>query len=149
MPRWFNTAGPCKADIHYMLPPVARLPTVGRIVDQQGYFVPHAPRQTGKATATIALGQQLTASRRYTAVMVSAEVGSAFLHDTAAAELAILSAWRSAARFRLPSDLQPPPWPKAPPGQRLRLALEAWAEHSPRPLVVFIDDPQRSPHHRH
>jgi hypothetical protein len=25
LPRWFNTAGPCRADIHYMLPPSVRL----------------------------------------------------------------------------------------------------------------------------
>ncbi|MEO0760134.1 MAG: ATP-binding protein [Cyanobacteria bacterium J06648_16] len=140
MTRWFNTAGPCKADIHYMLPPVERLPTVERIIDQQGYFVLHAPRQTGKSTAMIALGRQLTATGRYTAVMLSVEVGSAFPQDTAAAELAILSAWRSAARFRLPADLQPPPWPEAPPGQQIRLALEAWTQNSTRPLVVFIDE---------
>ncbi|MEL6131088.1 MAG: hypothetical protein AAFR30_14445, partial [Cyanobacteria bacterium J06628_4] len=39
MTRWFNTAGPCQADIHYMLPATARLPNVLRIVKQRGYFV--------------------------------------------------------------------------------------------------------------
>jgi predicted AAA+ superfamily ATPase len=62
MPNWFNTAGPCKADIHYMLPPLARLPQVYRLVEQQGYFVIHAPRQTGKTTAMLALGEELNSS---------------------------------------------------------------------------------------
>ena len=140
MPKWFNTAGPCQADIHYMLPPLARLPQVDRLIEQRGYFVIHAPRQTGKTTAMLALAQQLTASGKYTAVMVSAEVGAAFPHDPGAAEAAILDDWRNAAKFRLPPELQPPPWPKTAAGQGIGAALSGWAQHSSRPLVVFIDE---------
>ena len=31
--RFFNTAGPCKPDIHYMLPSADRLPGLERLVD--------------------------------------------------------------------------------------------------------------------
>ncbi|NET39395.1 MAG: ATP-binding protein, partial [Cyanothece sp. SIO1E1] len=140
MPKWFNIAGPCQADIHYMLAPLARLPQLERLIEQRGYFVIHAPRQTGKTTAMLALAQQLTASGQYTAILVSAEVGAAFPHDPGAAEAAILDAWRNAAKFRLPPNLQPPPWPPAAAGQRLGAALSEWAQRSPRPLVVFIDE---------
>jgi hypothetical protein len=99
MPKWFNTAGPCKADIHYMLSPLDRLPQLDRLIEQQGYFVIHAPRQTGKTTAMLTLAQQLTASGGYTAVMVSAEVGAAFPHDPGTAERAILDAWKEDATF--------------------------------------------------
>ena len=51
MARHFNTAGPCKPDIHYMLPATRRLPTVRSLIDSQSYFVLHAPRQIGKTTA--------------------------------------------------------------------------------------------------
>jgi hypothetical protein len=37
MPRWFNTAGPCRPDKHYMLPPLVRLPKVSRLIDQESY----------------------------------------------------------------------------------------------------------------
>lgn len=140
MPRHFNTAGPCKADIHYMLPPLARLPEVYPMIDQQGCFVLHAPRQTGKTTAMLALGQELTAAGRYVAVMVSMEVGAAFPEDPGAAELAILSDWRMAAQAWLPRELQPPPWPEAEPGQRISAALSAWTQAAPRPLVLFLDE---------
>ncbi len=140
MPQWFNTAGPCKADIHYMLPPLARLPQLDRLIEQQGYFVIHAPRQTGKTTAMMALAQQLTASGKYAAVMVSAEVGAPFPHDPGAAEAAMLGSWRDIAEDRLPKDLQPPAWPNAEPGQRLQAALRVWAKASRRPLVIFIDE---------
>ncbi|NJN18646.1 MAG: ATP-binding protein, partial [Oscillochloris sp.] len=61
MARWFNVAGPCRPDIHYMLPATARLPDVMRLITQQSYFVLHAPRQTGKTTAMLSLAQELTA----------------------------------------------------------------------------------------
>jgi hypothetical protein len=47
---WFNTAGLCQADIHYMLLPTQRLPDLERLIEQRNYFVIHAPRQTGKTT---------------------------------------------------------------------------------------------------
>ncbi len=53
MPKWFNTAGPCQSVIHYMLPPTQRVPGLERIIEQRGYFVIHAPRQTGKTTAML------------------------------------------------------------------------------------------------
>jgi hypothetical protein len=93
--RFFNTAGPCKPDIHYMLPPTDRLPDVQLLIDQQSYFVLHGPRQSGKTTAMLELARRLTAAGRYAAVLVSAEVGAPFSQDLGAAELAILDAWRS------------------------------------------------------
>ena len=92
MSRWFNIAGPCKADKHYMLSPTSRLPDLEQLIEQESYFVIHAPRQTGKTTAMLALAKQLTESGRYAAVMVSAEVGSPYSHDPGAAELAVLGA---------------------------------------------------------
>ncbi|BAZ65715.1 MAG: AAA-like domain-containing protein [Pelatocladus maniniholoensis HA4357-MV3] len=140
MSRWFNTAGPCQGDIHYMLPPTVRLPNLSRLIEQRNYFVIHAPRQTGKTTAMLALAQQLTESGHYTAVMVSAEVGAPFSHDPGAAELAILGAWHDAAIDSLPQQLQPPTWPNAEAGQRIQATLRAWSQSSPRPLVLFIDE---------
>ncbi|BAY74361.1 hypothetical protein NIES25_07740 [Nostoc linckia NIES-25] len=143
MSRWFNIAGPCQDDIHYMLSPTTRLPDLEELIQQRSYFVVHAPRQTGKTTAMLALAQQLTATRRYAAVVVSAEVGSAFNHDPGAAELAILGAWYDTILIRLPNEFQPPvlkQGQKEEPGRRIRSFFQAWAQFSPRPLVVFIDE---------
>jgi hypothetical protein len=140
MPRWFNTAGPCQEDIHYVLPPTLRLPSLERLIAQRSYFVIHAPRQVGKTTAMLALAKQLTDSGQYTAVMVSAEVGAPFSQDIAGAEKAILAAWRRAISIRLPQELQPPAWPGLESGQRIGDALSLWAQASPRPLVIFIDE---------
>ena len=140
MKKWFNTAGPCKADIHYMLPASDRLPEIEQLIAQENYFVIHAPRQTGKTTAMISLAQELTASGKYNAVMVSVEVGSAFPDEPEKAEQAILSAWRDAADFWLPNELKPPIHNPNQPPQRIGNFLKVWSELSPRPLVIFIDE---------
>lgn len=140
MPRAFNTAGPCKADIHYMLPPLARLPNLERWIDQLNYFVIHAPRQVGKTTAMLELAQQLTQTGRYTAIMLSVEVGQPFSEEIGAAEQAILAAWQSSIQLRLPAPLQPSDWGPAPAGQGILNALKTWAVQSSRPLVILIDE---------
>jgi type II secretory pathway predicted ATPase ExeA len=140
MSRWFNIAGPCKADKHYMLSPTSRLPDLEMVIEQESYFVVHAPRQTGKTTAMLSLAKQLTATGRYAAVMVSVEVGSAFNHDPGAAELAILGTWRDTIEDYLPPELHPPAWIYNAPGQRIRASLRAWAQAIERPLVLFIDE---------
>jgi hypothetical protein len=142
MSRWFNIAGPCKADKHYTLSATSRLPDLPVLIEQESYFVVHAPRQTGKTTAMLALAQQLTATGSYAAVLVSVEVGSAFNHDPGTAELAILGTWYDTISIRLPNELQPPvrQGQKEEPGRRIRAFLQAWAQSSPRPLVLFIDE---------
>ena len=55
MERFFNTAGPCKPEDHYMLPWEERLPSLEGLIDQKLYFVIHAPRQVGKTTSFLHL----------------------------------------------------------------------------------------------
>ncbi|QNP28188.1 ATP-binding protein [Cylindrospermopsis curvispora] len=138
--RWFNIAGPCKENIHYMLSPTSRLPDLSMLIEQESYFVLHAPRQTGKTTAMLSLAKQLTATGNYAAVMVSVEVGSAFNHDPSAAELAILGIWRNTIEDSLPAELQPQTWVYNVPGQRIAENLRAWSRAINRPLVLFIDE---------
>jgi hypothetical protein len=140
MPRWFNTAGPCNPADHYVLPALRRLPDVRRLIDQKSYFVLHAPRQVGKTTSLLTLAAELTREGRHVAALVSMELGAGFSNDVGAAELAILGSWTRAAEVQLPPELRPPPWPAAPPGERIGAALGAWVKAAPRPLVVFLDE---------
>jgi len=140
MPKWFNTAGPCKPDIHYMLSATERLPEIKQLIAQENYFVIHAPRQTGKTTAMLTLAQELTASGEYTSVMVSAEVGATFPDEPEKAEQLILTAWQDAADFWLPDELKPPTCNLNLPPQHIGNFLKVWSETSPRPLVIFIDE---------
>jgi len=140
MPKWFNTAGPCQADIHYMLPSTDRLPEIVNLIAQRNYFVIHAPRQVGKTTAMLTLAQELTSSGQYTAVMLSLEVGAVFSHDPELAGRAILDEWQDAVRFYLPPELHPSHSILGESGRQIGAFLAAWAQESPRPLVVFLDE---------
>jgi hypothetical protein len=53
--KYFNTAGPCVPELHYMVPAEPRLPDARGLIDEGQYFVVHAPRQTGKTTTLRAL----------------------------------------------------------------------------------------------
>lgn len=138
--RRFNTAGPCRPEYHYMIPALSRLPEAPGLVEQMGYFVVHAPRQTGKTTALRALAEELTASGRYAALHFSCELGQAAGDDYGAAQRGILQEIRSQAEATLPAELLPPPWPEVPSENLLREALTAWARVCPRPLVLFFDE---------
>jgi hypothetical protein len=123
-----------------MVSSTGRLPNLERLIEQQNYFVIHAPRQTGKSTAMMALAEQLTEQGKFLAVLVSAEVGAPFSDQTGKAELAILGSWSRTTKHRLPAEFQPPVWTAAPEGQRIQAALQEWNEVVPRPFVVFIDE---------
>ena len=86
----------------------------------------------------LALAQELTASGDYTAVLVSVEVGTAFSHQPGIAKGAILAAWQDAIDIWLPETLHPY-FPERE-GQTLGNFLKNWAQTSPRPLVIFINE---------
>ena len=71
------------------------------LIRQQKYFVLHAPRQTGKTSALLALQDELNASGQYRSVYVNVEVGQSAREDVTAAMQAILSELSLGAEFVL------------------------------------------------
>jgi hypothetical protein len=140
MGRRFNTAGPCLPEYHYMIPPLRRLPEAPGLVDRMGYFVVHAPRQTGKTTALRALAQELTAGGKYAALRFTCEHAKVAGDNYGNAQRDILQEIRDKAESALPAGLRPPPWPEASEGSLLKAALTAWARACPLPLVLFFDE---------
>src|SRR5512144_3202294 len=110
--RHFNVAGPCRPDWHYMIPAERRLPEAPGLVEQLGYFVVHAPRQTGKTTALRALAERLTTSGRFAALLFSCEAGQAAGEDYVAAQKEVLAEMEIRAKYSLPAELRPPPLAK-------------------------------------
>lgn len=133
--RFFNTAGPCRSELHYMLPPLERLPSVMGLIEKQRYFILHAPRQVGKTTALLALARELTDSGRYAAALLSLENGSPFPTTPETAEDAILKSWPMAIEAQLPPELRPHLL-----GPTIGTTLSQWGSHCPRPLVIFLDE---------
>ena len=73
IPRYFNIAGPCDPEDHYMLPAIERLPEVRDLVEQKQYFVIHAARQSGKTTFLRAMTDAINAEGRFYALYCSLE----------------------------------------------------------------------------
>lgn len=141
MPRYFNTAGPCRPHEHYMIPPERRIPAVSDLVERGLYFVVHAPRQSGKTTCFRTLAHSLTADGGYTALLTSCETGQKLEPDIEASIAAVLETLRIMAEGSLPPELRPPPQdPAIAPETRFRDLLARWAQRSPRPIVLFLDE---------
>jgi hypothetical protein len=143
MTRYFNTAGICRPDDHYMLEPEARLVTLRPLIDHKAYFVVHAPRQSGKTTTTQLLAEALTAEGTYAAVLASCKPASVAGADVERGIRAVLHSMDAECRDQLQAELRPPP-PEELEGiaaeARLREYLRRWCERCPRPVVLFLDE---------
>ena len=144
--RFFNTAGPIKAEMHYHIPPLARLDVADLLllIRQEKYFVLHAPRQTGKTSALLALRDDLNAGGEFRCAYVNVETGQSAREDVAAAMRAILSALARGARHALDDLFVADIWPgildDAGPNDALGETLARWAESDAKPLVLMIDE---------
>ncbi len=144
--RFFNTAGPVNCEDHYCLPPLQRwdLAEVLTLIDQKKYFVLHAPRQTGKTTSLLALMEYLNREGRYRCLYVNVEVGQFARADVAAAMRAILTELAANAarilRDPYPQSVAQELLAQAGPGAAFSQLLAAWAQHSPQPLILLIDE---------
>jgi hypothetical protein len=140
-PKFFNTAGPCDPDRHYMLPPERRLPDVRKLIDQAHYFVVHAPRQVGKTTTFRALAEALQREGRYTVLYTTCEAGEAAGSDLESGISGVLQTLRQDSGLRLPPELRPPAVdPSFDPTTRLRDLLIRWTQSSPLPVILFLDE---------
>ncbi|MFZ4560980.1 MAG: ATP-binding protein, partial [Saprospiraceae bacterium] len=74
MRRFFNTTGLCNPERHYMVEPFRHLyVNILHLIEDQQYFLIHAPRQTGKTTFLHALAQRLNREGDYVSVVCSLE----------------------------------------------------------------------------
>ena len=145
--RFFNTAGPVQPDDHYAVPPLSRVDVdeLLRLIRSKQYFVLHAPRQTGKTSALIALRDLLNSGEagNFRCVHTNVEVGQVARDDTARGIRAILS--RLARRARLLGDDFPhTSWQDvlaaSGPDDALGELLSDWCLANPVPLVLLVDE---------
>ena len=144
--RFFNTEGPVVASRHYCIPPLERvdLDELLELIGQQRYFVLHAPRQTGKTSALLALRDLLNggAAGEYRCVYVNVEAAQAAREDVGRAMRVILGALASRARS-LGDGFLYETWTDVLTAfgeGALGEALTRWCEADPRPLVLLIDE---------
>ena len=146
--RYFNTTGPVRADEHYSIPPLDRLnlDDVLTLVRQKRYFVLHAPRQTGKTSALLALRDLLNGGEAgdFRCVYANVELAQAARENVEDAMRAILTELAIRARVTLRDESLASLWPSvlssAGPNGVLREVLSRWCEADSTPLVLFIDE---------
>ena len=159
----FNTAGPSVAGMHFMIDPLVRIDIedIESLIEQQRYFVLHAPRQTGKTTCLLALMAHLNAQGIYRALYVNIEAAQAARGDVDRGMEAIVGVLASAAQVYW-HDQALTDWTRhhlrhsAARTDVLRSVLEHWSQHdcqqhtadpaqptasgSPRPIVLLLDE---------
>ena len=146
--RFFNTAGPMRPQKHYCVPPLSRLnlDDLLTLIRNERYFVLHAPRQTGKTSALLALRDLLNdgAHGDYRCVYVNVEPGQAARENMTQAMRAILSELELEAEATLDDPLPARIWPdlleRAGAAGVLRQVLTRWSLADPTPLVLLIDE---------
>ena len=144
--RFFNTSGPVVPEDHYSIPPLERLDLddILRLVDAKRYFVLHAPRQTGKTSALLALRDLLNERGAYRCVYTNVETGQTARGNVEAAMRTILGGLADRALVTLGDDyveanLAAFLGAEGPHGA-LRRALTRWSLNGSRPLVLLIDE---------
>ena len=151
--RKFNTAGPSVLDRHFMIDPLQRidLESMEDLIEDQRYFVLHAPRQTGKTTCLLALMKHLNQQGRYRALYVNIEAAQAARGDVEEGVAAICNVMSNAAKLYL-QDNSLAQWlyegegQSAPSTSRFSALLTRWSQHdpqqpdAPRPTVLMLDE---------
>jgi hypothetical protein len=146
MQRFFNTAGPCKADLHYVLSPLARinLAELEPLIAAQKYFVLHAPRQTGKTTCLLDLEDYLNQRGDVRALYFNVEAAQAAREDVRHAIQIILSELSGRAERVLKDSFVAGQFLKtietSGAGNALKILLSNWAMQSAKPLVLMLDE---------
>ena len=141
--RFFSTVGPNKPELHYCIPALERLDLdeVLRLVREQKYFVPHAPRQTGQTSILLALQGN---GQGYHCLYATVEGAGASDEGAEKTTRTVLASLAYEARDELDDPFLAEVWPgvlaESDPDQALMEALERWSRASPKPLLLLIDE---------
>ena len=146
--RFFNTSGPVIAERHYSIPPLDRVDldeVLGLVRDWKSFNL-HAPRQSGKTTALLALQDLLNsgAQGNYRCVYVNVEAGQAGREDVQRTMRAILGALAGRAEEslddRFVSRVMGQALEEKGPDDALIEILRLWSRADSRPLVLLVDE---------
>ena len=145
--RRFNTEGPIRPEDHYHIPPLDRLnlDKILQLIRNKRYFVLHAPRQTGKTSALLALRNLLNHGEQgdFRCVYVNVEAAQAHREDLSGAMRTILGALADHALLSGDKFLDEV-WldilTNFGPGGALGATLTRWSLADPKPLVLLIDE---------
>ena len=146
MEKFFNTSGPVKSAWHYCIPPLERMDwaEIQHLIASERYFVLHAPRQTGKTSALLAIMAALNAEGRFACAYANIEGAQAARGDETQGIPAVCDVLVDAIELYL-ADSVLKAWYKAEKGSispqhLLTAVLQRWAQTTPRPVVLLLDE---------
>ncbi len=139
MKRYFNIAGPCWPNKHYMLPALARCQGVVRLIEREQYFVIHAAHQSGKTTLLIELTKQLNAEGTYHVLYCSLESAEKIV-DAEKGIPAVVDSLRS--QISLHPQLRQYQFAETTFyfNTLLRMSLTHFCENLDKPLIILFDE---------
>jgi hypothetical protein len=143
--KFFNTAGPVNRQKHYKLDPLTRwdLDRILSLIDQEKYFILHAPRQTGKTSCLLALQNYLNSRDDYHCVYANFESGQSARNDINTGIEIILSELHASVQASLTSDIpfsDTTVLADAPAGNGLNIYLRKLCQWLNKPLILLIDE---------
>ena len=145
MPLYFNNAGPSVPGKNYMIDPLQRINVahIETLIEEERYFVLHAPRQTGKTSCLLALMDHLNQQGKYRALYANIEAAQASREDISEAMHTICHTIAKRARTYLREDRLIPEARACLQdsiGSALTELLAYWATITEQPVVLFLDE---------
>ena len=142
--RFFNTAGPIFPQDHYYVPHRLNEKSIRQLIEQKKYFVMHAPRQSGKTTAILALTEQINQEGDYLALYVNIEPAQATRNNIEQGVESILNELKSSGKIFCPQEQALFDLVDAELRQvsvsSLKNVLQDWASVCEKPIILFLDE---------
>ncbi len=143
--KFFNTTGPVNKDIYYKIDPLLRwdMDEILTLINQEKYFILHAPRQTGKTSCLLALRDYLNKEDKYHCVYANFEAAQTARNDINAGISTIITEIHERA-VRVLGDLidfsDRDIRNGTDPNKALGSYLSRLCQVSDKPLILFIDE---------
>ena len=134
----FNTAGPSVPKKHYMIK--AEFSTFKTLIDDERYFILHAPRQTGKTTLMLQLMEDLNKEGKYIALYVNIEAAQAWRNKISEVNQTIVNEFQMNAEIHLSKEYQPSARCLELSINSFSIFLSRWCMELPKPLVILMDE---------
>jgi len=142
--RFFNTAGPVDPKRHYYVPHRFNEVALQQLIDEQKYYILHAPRQSGKTTAINIFVEQLNASGNYRALYINVEPAQTARSNVEKGLFTILNIVKTRAHKAFPNNSMLAFFNKITAaeisGNSFYECLEYLSSNLDKPLILFIDE---------
>lgn len=147
MEKFFNNAGPTKKDINYHIDLLSRVDweEISSLIDQQRYFILHAPRQTGKTSTLLAMMEELNKGDTYACAYANIEAAQAARGDAQSGIETICSSVANQIKLYLKDDtlyewLHRGDGRGTPSKDKFTEMLKLWSQTSQKPVVLLLDE---------